>query len=70
MTALLRHEPGQNCQDRAARIGLPAQGCKDKPTRQKRKEKTARKGKACEAARTGQPEWDRQNKTAKTELTE
>ncbi len=33
MTALLGHKPGQNCKDRAARIGLPAQDCKDKATR-------------------------------------
>jgi hypothetical protein len=33
MTGLLGHEPGKNCQDRFARIGLPAQDCKDKTTR-------------------------------------
>jgi hypothetical protein len=45
MTGLLGHEPGQNCQDRAARIELPAQHCKDKTTTvgQNRKEKTAGK---------------------------
>jgi hypothetical protein len=37
MTVLLEHEPRQNCQDRAARIGLPAQDCKDKTTRAEQK---------------------------------
>jgi hypothetical protein len=35
---------------------------------QSRNEKTARKGLACKAARTGQPKCDRKNKTVGTEL--
>jgi hypothetical protein len=54
----------QCCQDRSVKIGLPAQDCKDKT----RKEKTARKGKACKAARTGQLEQDSQNVTGRTRL--
>jgi hypothetical protein len=45
MTVLLGHEPGQNCQDRAARIGLPAQDCKDKTTRAKQKGEDSQKRK-------------------------
>jgi hypothetical protein len=68
MTGLLGHEPGQNCQDRAARIRLPAQDCKDNQLGQNRREKTSRKGKACKAARTGQPKRGSQNGTGRTRL--
>jgi hypothetical protein len=44
MTGLLGHEPGQNCQDRAARIG-PAQDCKDKTTRAEQKAEDSQKRK-------------------------
>jgi hypothetical protein len=46
MTGLLGYEPGQNCQDRDTRIGLPAQDSKDKTTRaeQKREDSQKRKG--------------------------
>jgi hypothetical protein len=39
-------EPEQNCQDRAARTGLPAQDCKD-TTRADQKGEDSRKGQAC-----------------------
>jgi hypothetical protein len=41
--------PGYGCQHRTARIRQQLQNIR---------EKTARKGQACKAARTGQPEWD------------
>jgi hypothetical protein len=45
MTGLLGHEPGQNRKDRAARIGLPAQNCKDKTTRAEQKGEDSQKRK-------------------------
>ncbi len=50
MTGLPGHEPGQNCQDMAAWIGLPAQDCKEKTTRSEQKGEDNRKEQACEAA--------------------
>ncbi len=50
MTGLPGHEPGQNCQDMAAWIGLPAQDCKEKTTRSEKKGEDNRKEQACEAA--------------------
>ncbi len=68
MTGLPRQEPGQNFQDKSARIGLPAQAWKDKTYRAERKEKTARKGQAFKGARTGQPELGSQNVIGRTRL--
>jgi hypothetical protein len=45
-------------------IGLSAKNCKDDTTRADKRQKTARKGQACKAARTGQPEQGSQNGTA------
>ncbi len=42
--------------------------CKDKITRAEQKEKTARKGQVCKAARAGQPERGTQNETDRTRL--
>jgi hypothetical protein len=46
---------GKDSQHRTARIRQLVQN---------RKETTARKGQAFKAARTGQPEWNRQSKTS------
>jgi hypothetical protein len=43
MTGLPGQEPGQNCQDRAARIGVPAQDCKDKTSRAEQKGEESQK---------------------------
>jgi hypothetical protein len=53
-----------------ARIGLPAQDCKDKTTGAEQKGEDSQKGKACKAARTGQPERGSQNGTGRTRLQE
>jgi hypothetical protein len=45
MTGHLGQEPGHNCQDRAAKIGLPAQDCKYKTTRAEQKEEDSQKRK-------------------------
>jgi hypothetical protein len=61
----------QDCQDRAARIGLLAQDCKDWKTRAEQKGEDSQKRtgmQGSETTRTGQSEWDRQNKIASTEL--
>ncbi len=60
-------------QDRTARTVVPGWGCQHRTARtrqlgQNRKEKTARKGKACKAARTGQLERDSQNGKGRTRL--
>ncbi len=66
MTGLLGHEPGQNCQDTAVMIRLPAQDCENKTTiGQNRKEKTARKERHIR-----QLEQDSQNGQGRTKLQE
>jgi hypothetical protein len=49
-------------------IGLSAKDCKDETTRADKRQKTAKKGQAFKAARTGQPEQGSQNRAARMGL--
>ncbi len=53
-------------QDRAARIGLPEQDCKDKTRKAEQKGEESQKTR--KAARTGQLKRDSQNGTGRTRL--
>jgi hypothetical protein len=53
-------------QDRAARIGLPAQDCKDKTRKAEQKGEDSQK--TCNTARIGQLKRDSQNGTGRTRL--
>ncbi len=62
-TAMIAGQDGQDCTpNRAAKIGLPAQDCWDNPAREEQKAKDSQN------SQTGQPEWDRHNRTGKIRL--